>query len=255
MAHCHACHFPSSNHKLICHSSDACLITGFTRYKVSFHPRCDKAARLSFPFPIFLLPIFLISQHLCLSNNIHRGKVIFSLRLRLNPFLPTNFTVQNPQQQFNQREVIFHCSQSNLPRLHLSSSIMAKRSREDFEPSLSPEELPSSPEDSSTTSVRIVHLTSKIQQLDPEASGEANTTSTTTTTSEPAMRCSLPPHRQTLSFQTFEDYEVHYAKEHTHRCLECRKNFPTSHFLNLHIEENHDSLMIVRRERGEKTVC
>jgi len=38
------------------------------------------------------------------------------------------------------------------------------------------------------------------------------------------------------------------------RCLECRRNFPTEHFLNLHIEENHDALVSVRRERGEKTV-
>jgi len=67
------------------------------------------------------------------------------------------------------------------------------------------------------------------------------------------MICSLPPHRQTLSFATYEEYEVHYLKTHTNRCTECRKNFPTEHFLNLHIEENHDSLVSVRKERGEKT--
>lgn len=37
------------------------------------------------------------------------------------------------------------------------------------------------------------------------------------------------------------------------RCVECRKNFPTEHFLNLHIEENHDALVGVRKDRGERT--
>jgi len=122
---------------------------------------------------------------------------------------------------------------------------MTKRSREDFEPSLSPESI-SLPSD--TTSVRIVEIPSKIQHTSLE-SGEASALSSTT-----EMKCSLPPHNQTLSFPSFEEYEVHYAKEHTHRCVECRKNFPTGHFLTLHIEENHDSLVAVRRERGEKTV-
>ena len=128
---------------------------------------------------------------------------------------------------------------------------MAKRSREDFEPS--------SPESESTreytpSARSIIHPstitgpmnTSKIVHLDSE-SGEAPTPSI-------EMRCSLPGHRQTLTFASFEEYDVHYAKTHTNRCIECRKNFPTEHFLNLHIEENHDALVSVRRERGEKTV-
>jgi hypothetical protein len=128
---------------------------------------------------------------------------------------------------------------------------MAKRSREDFE-SLSPDSdqpgdteasarlviYPSTAADPSKTSSKILHLESE--------SGEAQPAS--------EMICSLPPHRQTLSFATYEDYEVHYLKTHTNRCTECRKNFPTEHFLNLHIEENHDSLVSVRKERGEKTV-
>lgn len=85
--------------------------------------------------------------------------------------------------------------------------------------------------------------TSKIRHLDIEG-GEASPST--------EMRCSLPPHRQTLSFTSYEDYEIHYNKTHVNRCLECRKNFPTDHFLNLHIEENHDALMGVRKDRGEK---
>jgi hypothetical protein len=127
---------------------------------------------------------------------------------------------------------------------------MAKRSREDFEPS-SPE---SESTRESTPSVRSfispvaiapASNTPKIFHLDLE-SGEAPPVT--------EMRCSLPPHRQTLSFTSFEEYEVHYAKTHVNRCVECRKNFPTENFLNLHIEENHDALVSVRRERGEKTV-
>ena len=66
--------------------------------------------------------------------------------------------------------------------------------------------------------------------------------------------CSLPPH-EPASFSTYEEFDVHYAKVHAHRCSECRKNLPTEHFLSLHIGENHDPLNEARRERGEKTVC
>lgn len=70
------------------------------------------------------------------------------------------------------------------------------------------------------------------------------------------MRCALPPHRDTtLSFTSYEDYEVHYQQAHVNRCSTCAKNFPTGRFLDLHIEENHDSLVAARRGRGEKTVC
>ena len=68
------------------------------------------------------------------------------------------------------------------------------------------------------------------------------------------MHCSLPPHRETLSFTSYEDYEVHYLQSHVNRCSECSKNFPTGHFLNIHIEENHDPLAAARRARGDKTV-
>lgn len=127
---------------------------------------------------------------------------------------------------------------------------MAKRSREDFEPS-SPES--ESTRESTPSAGLVVHPASipatsntpKIVHLDRE-SGEAPPVI--------EMRCSLPGHRQTLSFTSFEEYDVHYAKTHVNRCVECRKNFPTEHFLNLHIEENHDALVSVKRERGEKTV-
>lgn len=67
-----------------------------------------------------------------------------------------------------------------------------------------------------------------------------------------AMRCLLPPHRP-LNFSTYAEYESHYEKAHTNRCTECKKNFPTSHFLNLHIAENHDPIVATKRDAGEKT--
>src|SRR5262245_55143719 len=85
----------------------------------------------------------------------------------------------------------------------------------------------------------------KFAQLDSDSSkpGGGNT-----------MKCSLPPHKDVLSFDTYEEYEVHYNRSHLNRCVECRKNFPSEHLLNVHIEECHDSLVAVRRDRGEHTV-
>lgn len=69
-----------------------------------------------------------------------------------------------------------------------------------------------------------------------------------------AMRCFLPPHKDPLSFSTYAEYEVHYNKYHTNRCLECRKNFPSDHLLTVHIEECHDPLVAIKRDKGEHTV-
>lgn len=71
---------------------------------------------------------------------------------------------------------------------------------------------------------------------------------------EIAMRCSLPPHREPVPFSSYAAYETHYRDQHTNRCAECRKNFPSAHLLGLHIEETHDSFAQARRERGDRTV-
>lgn len=67
-----------------------------------------------------------------------------------------------------------------------------------------------------------------------------------------AMRCMLPPHKP-LSFATYDGFEAHYQKDHMNRCIECNKNLPTGHFLDLHIAEYHDPLTASKREAGEKT--
>ncbi|RAL67495.1 hypothetical protein DID88_008250 [Monilinia fructigena] len=96
--------------------------------------------------------------------------------------------------------------------------------------------------DTQATSISIPPSSSKIVHLDEDI-GEGGVT---------IMRCSLPGHHRALSFLSYDDYEMHYKKSHMNRCLECRKNFPSEHFLNLHIEENHDALVSVRKDRGEK---
>jgi len=67
------------------------------------------------------------------------------------------------------------------------------------------------------------------------------------------MQCSLPPHANALSFVSIDDFEVHYAKEHSNRCSDCGKNFPTARFLLLHIDENHNPLREALQAKGEKT--
>ncbi|KAK0673885.1 hypothetical protein QBC41DRAFT_310826 [Cercophora samala] len=85
----------------------------------------------------------------------------------------------------------------------------------------------------------------KITELDPSI---MNTTKTNN-----SMHCSLPPHKEPLPFSSYEEYESHYRNEHTNRCLECRKNFPSAHLLSLHISENHDAFIQVKRDKGERT--
>ncbi|KAM7207384.1 hypothetical protein V8F20_002264 [Naviculisporaceae sp. PSN 640] len=87
---------------------------------------------------------------------------------------------------------------------------------------------------------------SKILELDPSSQTEDNDDGH-------AMKCSLPGHKFPIRFATYEEYEAHYTKNHTNRCRECGKNFPSEHLLSLHIEEVHDSFAAVKRERGEHT--
>lgn len=131
---------------------------------------------------------------------------------------------------------------------------MVKRSREDFDIS-STNESQNSPESTidilssdppSDSGVNVTE-SSKLLHIDTE-SGEALSLTE-------VMQCSLPPHAwRVLSFTSFEDYEVHYNKTHVNRCVECGKNFPTPHFLDLHISETHNPLMEVLKDRGERTV-
>lgn len=85
---------------------------------------------------------------------------------------------------------------------------------------------------------------SKIVGLDVDGSSETPATD---------LRCSLPGHLPGLAFTSYKDYESHYIKAHTNRCLDCRKTFPSSHILDLHINEFHNALTELKKERGEAT--
>lgn len=88
--------------------------------------------------------------------------------------------------------------------------------------------------------------TAKSLLLDSDLEDEASDRS--------VMKCSLPPHREPIAFKSHQEYESHYARFHTNRCLECRKNFPSEHLLSVHIEEWHDPLVRIKRDKGEHTV-
>ncbi|KAF3396150.1 Zinc finger protein 511 [Penicillium rolfsii] len=126
---------------------------------------------------------------------------------------------------------------------------MAKRSRSRSRSQSPTSSLdPNSPSHSSSPSVSTISLTTTQPPSDRRKILHQETSSFVE-----VMHCALPPHRETLAFASYEDYEVHYQQAHVNRCSQCSKNFPTAHFLNLHIEENHDSLVAAMRARGEKT--
>lgn len=88
---------------------------------------------------------------------------------------------------------------------------------------------------------------SKIVGLDVERPNDGSDTTTT-------LQCSMPGHPPGLKFATYHEYEAHYNSTHTNRCLECGRNFPSSHYLDLHIAECHDALVEIRKEKGEAVV-
>ncbi|KAK7735874.1 hypothetical protein SLS53_007251 [Cytospora paraplurivora] len=100
--------------------------------------------------------------------------------------------------------------------------------------------------DPSSTGQQGVAITpvSKIVGIDVDDSSE---------TAAPDLRCSLPGHLPGLAFTSYKDYESHYIKAHTNRCLDCRKVFPSSHILDLHINEFHNALTELNKERGAAT--
>ncbi|KAF6832061.1 zinc finger protein [Colletotrichum musicola] len=97
----------------------------------------------------------------------------------------------------------------------------------------------------SSRTVDADDLSTKFAELEPSVDGPAG---------DVAMKCFLPPHREALTFKSYDEYEAHYIKAHTNRCIECGRNLPSEHLLNVHHEECHDSIAAVRRERGEHTV-
>lgn len=114
---------------------------------------------------------------------------------------------------------------------------MAKRSREASVSSL--EAAASSTTQSQSITTEVVDHRAKYSQTESSPSQWAS------------MRCLLPPHAP-ITFSSYPEYETHYNQTHSNRCSECKANFPTAHFLNLHISENHDPIIAAQRDRGEK---
>ncbi|KAL9014249.1 MAG: hypothetical protein Q9173_001091 [Seirophora scorigena] len=161
-------------------------------------------------------------------------------------FCDTSFTETARKLQFELAK-LGRLKQVNLT--HRMTDTMVKRSREDSPPvdaTDSPSSFTSSAEPCTPSAIAAVDAsrTTKYLQVPHEVAEDR---------SRAVMRCSLAPHSETLSFGTFEEFEVHYAQVHTNRCSECHKNFPTQHFLGLHISENHDPLVEARKAREEKT--
>ncbi|KAI5819888.1 zinc finger protein [Pyronema omphalodes] len=117
---------------------------------------------------------------------------------------------------------------------------MSKRTRS---PSRSPSPLLSPFSPNSTPNVPI---------SPPRKEFRRDPSSISSTTTGPTIICSEAPVCTARAFHSYEEYEVHYAQTHTNRCMECRKNFPTNRFLELHIREHHDPLMRIMQERGAK---
>ncbi|KAI5465802.1 hypothetical protein BGZ63DRAFT_374577 [Mariannaea sp. PMI_226] len=121
-----------------------------------------------------------------------------------------------------------------------------KRSRE-LEDELDPNSLSATRESYSPEYTASSRPVAKVTHLDSAIEDDDDQEETI------IMRCNLPPHKEPLTFRSYDEYEVHYNKAHTNRCLECHRNFPTDHLLTVHIEEFHDPLISVKREKGEHT--
>lgn len=50
-------------------------------------------------------------------------------------------------------------------------------------------------------------------------------------------------------FLTLVDFEGHYSTSHRFVCDTCHKKLPSSHLLDLHVAENHDSYFAALAER------
>ena len=71
---------------------------------------------------------------------------------------------------------------------------------------------------------------------------------------EPLLFCDVKGCTET--FFTVKAYELHQSSVHKFICSFCRRNFPSNYLLELHITENHDTLVATRMQRGEAAyVC
>ncbi|XP_078055752.1 zinc finger protein 511 [Mustelus asterias] len=56
-------------------------------------------------------------------------------------------------------------------------------------------------------------------------------------------------------FDTLENYEHHYNTFHRNVCSSCKRSFPSSHLLDIHILEWHDSLFQILAAKQNMYIC
>ncbi|KAF8462068.1 hypothetical protein BDZ91DRAFT_699232 [Kalaharituber pfeilii] len=69
----------------------------------------------------------------------------------------------------------------------------------------------------------------------------------------PVITCNFLPTCNHTPFSSYAEFESHYSQQHTNRCVECNRNFPSERYLSIHIAENHDVFVELKKEAGEKT--
>ncbi|CAD0204556.1 unnamed protein product [Chrysodeixis includens] len=65
--------------------------------------------------------------------------------------------------------------------------------------------------------------------------------------------CNIPGCSYTS--ESLLEFENHYNSCHRYSCAQCKKVLPSPHFLDLHIQENHDSFFAVLSERKPSYCC
>ncbi|KAJ2546117.1 hypothetical protein EV175_005718 [Coemansia sp. RSA 1933] len=64
--------------------------------------------------------------------------------------------------------------------------------------------------------------------------------------------CDTPPCQGSVAYPTPLAFERHYDQAHRNTCTTCSAIFPSSHWLDLHIQELHDAFFSARIARGDK---
>lgn len=57
-----------------------------------------------------------------------------------------------------------------------------------------------------------------------------------------------------IEFPDVLAYELHYEAVHRNVCSVCHKIFPGEEWLQLHLDEFHDVILQMKKDRGEKIV-
>lgn len=70
-------------------------------------------------------------------------------------------------------------------------------------------------------------------------------------TSDQSIFCNYHPCFN-QAFEDYQQYHLHVVSIHEHTCESCLKVFPNKSFLSLHIDENHNPLLQIKQERGDK---